>query len=377
VRRFNRKNTVFIFLLSLPFLFSPFTFAQSIAPSSTVIASPTIPVTCITHNLGDANCDNSIDLQDFSKFREEFILFRKDELVISKAASNFNNDLSVDLSDFEIFRKGYIQQLNATPTPTQTGTPTSTVKPSVSLTPLTTPTSTPLKTPTPSSSALFPAQVLNLTNWKETLPTGASESPTEIKQPQLATYKIDPWFIVAPGGNGVRFRAPVNGVTTSGSGYPRSELREMTNNGTANANWSTSSGTHTMILDEAITAVPTIKKHVVAGQIHDANDDVIVIRLENTKLFIDINGADGPVLDANYTLGKRFTVKFVASNGKTMIYYNGSTTAAYTLSKSYSGAYFKAGAYTQSNCSTEGSSSLCNANNYGEVVIYNVEVKHE
>ena len=239
--------------------------------------------------------------------------------------------------------------------------------------PTTPPTSTPVITRT---SAIYPAQILNLTNWKETLPTGSSGSPTEILQPTLATFSINPWFIVSPDGNGVQFRAPVNGVTTSNSGYPRSELREMTNSGKTLASWSSTSGTHTMTIDEKITAVPKTKKHVVAGQVHDASDDVIVIRLEYPKLFIDINGSDGPTLDANYTLGKRFTVKFVVNGGKTSIYYNGSTTPAYTLSQSYSGAYFKAGAYTQSNCSTEASGD-CSSSNYGEVVVYNVTVTHQ
>lgn len=224
---------------------------------------------------------------------------------------------------------------------------------------------------------IYPAQVLDLKNWKETLPTGSQGSPTEIFQPALATYKNDPWFIVSADGKGVRFRAPVTGVTTSGSGYPRSELREMTNNGTTNASWTSKTGTHTMFLEEAVTAVPQTKKHIVVGQIHDANDDIIVIRLEYPKLFVDIGGTQGPILDANYVMGKRFTVKFVVTADKTSIFYNGSTTPAYTLNKSYSGAYFKAGAYTQSNCSTEGTASLCTANNYGEMVIYQLNVTHQ
>lgn len=215
----------------------------------------------------------------------------------------------------------------------------------------------------------YPSQILNLTNWKETLPTGTSGSPTEIVQTSLASYTMSPYFHVNSTCNGVVFRAPVNGVTTSGSGYPRSELREMANNGKDKASWSTTSGINTLFIDQAITAVPKTKKHVVAGQIHDASDDVIVIRLEYPKLFIDINGNDGPTLDANYVLGKRFTVKFVSSEGKINIYYNGSAAPAYTLSKSGSGYYFKAGAYTQSNCSKE---TDCSSNNYGEVVIYNL-----
>lgn len=235
------------------------------------------------------------------------------------------------------------------------------------------PTTIPTTSPT-TSNAQLPANILNLANWKLQLPIGQEEKPTEIKQPALATYKNAEYFTVVNGG--VRFRAPVNGVTTSGSLYPRSELREMTNNGATQASWSTTTGTHTMFLDQAITAVPATKKHVVAGQIHDGDSDVIVTRLEYPKLYINIGGQTGPTLDANYTLGKRFTVKFEAKGGKINIYYNGSTTPSHTLNKNISTAYFKAGAYTQSNCTRE-ASNLCKATNYGEVIIYKAEVTHQ
>lgn len=287
------------------------------------------------------------------------------------------NDTSASNGQYLVLDFGTDTSTPTQPTPTKTPTPTlsgSTITPTRTPTPIPTKSFTP--TPTLAGTASYPAQILNLTNWKETLPTGSSGHPTEILQPQLATYKIDPWFVVSQDGRGVQFRAPVNGITTSGSSYPRSELREMTNNGQSQASWSSTSGTHTMTIDEAITAVPKTKRHIVAGQIHDASDDVIVIRLEYPKLFVDINGTTGPTLDANYTLGKRFTVKFVVNGGKTNIYYNGSGTAAYTLSQSYSGAYFKAGAYTQSNCTKEASSD-CTSSNYGEVIIYNVTVTHQ
>lgn len=222
-----------------------------------------------------------------------------------------------------------------------------------------------------------PAQVLNLTNWKMTLPIGSDEKPTEVKQPVLATYKLNPWFVVTEDGKAVRFRAPVSSVTTTGSNYPRSELREMTNNGMEKASWDTLTGTHTMTIDQAITAVPQTKKHVVAGQIHDADDDIIVIRLEYPTLYVNVDGDNVVTLDKNYTLGKRFTVKFVVHNNKTDIYYNDSSTPIYTLNKAYTGAYFKAGAYTQSNCSREANASLCTDQNYGEVIIYDVTVNHQ
>ena len=133
------------------------------------------------------------------------------------------------------------------------------------------------------------------------------------------------------------------------------------------------SGTHTMMVEQAITAAPAVKKHVVAGQIHDGSDDVLTIRLEYPRLFVDHNGVDGPTLTSSYVLGTRFTVKIEAGDGQIKVYYNGSETPADTFPKSGSSNYFKAGAYTQSNCTRE---ARCNTDNYGEVVIYRLEVTH-
>jgi hypothetical protein len=266
----------------------------------------------------------------------------------------------------------YSMYLVAIKTPPSTNTPNPTIVPTRSPSPTQLRTSSPAPTATtPSTSATYPAQILNLTNWKITLPTGSSGSPTEIKQPALNTYKIDPWFVVQ--GSAVRFRAPVNGVTTSGSSYPRSELREMTNNGSANASWSSGSGTHSMFIDQMVTSLPKVKTHLVVGQIHDASDDVTVFRVEGNSLYItNGNTTHGYLVDGNFTLNKRFSVKFEVSNNVTKYYYNG-TLLPYTLNRSYSGAYFKAGAYTQANCSN---SSPCASDNYGEALIYNVAVAH-
>src|SRR5882757_390357 len=172
-----------------------------------------------------------------------------------------------------------------------------------------------LKAAGQSGSIPLPSQVLDLTNWKITLPTGSSGSPTEILQPALASFADPNYFYANTAGNGVVFTAPCGGVTTSGSGYPRSELREMTSNGTALASWSTTSGTHTMEITEAITHLPVVKPQVVAGQIHGASDDVLVCRLEGADLFFDENGVHGPSMTTSYQLGTVFTVKFVAQNG--------------------------------------------------------------
>lgn len=242
--------------------------------------------------------------------------------------------------------------------------------------------------PRPSSQAdnprnldvYYPSQVFDLSDWKLTLPVVSQENssaPLNVMQPQLATFEMFPWFTQTSDKNGIVFRAPVNAPTTSNSNYPRSELREMTDNGKKENFWPSTSGTHTLFLDQAITAVPKNKPDVVAGQIHGDDDDLIVIRLEGKKLFAARSKQNLATLDEDYELGKRFTVRFVVRDGKIMLYYNGGRDPVYTLSKKVNEAYFKAGVYTQSNCETEDLPEFCNSDNYGEVVIYQAVLSHE
>lgn len=226
----------------------------------------------------------------------------------------------------------------------------------------------------------YPSQVLNLENWKLTLPIADPQNgslPLDIRQPELSNYETKPWFMLTSDKKGVSFRAPVNAPTTSGSSYPRSELREMTDNGRKEAFWPSTSGKHALNISEAITKVPQNKPEVVVGQIHGDDDDLLVIRLEYPKLYLSRSKSNLVTLDENYMLGKRFSIKFLASNGEISVYYNDGIVPVYTLSKKVNEAYFKAGIYTQSNCETEESPDLCNENNYGEVVIYQLNVIHE
>jgi hypothetical protein len=226
---------------------------------------------------------------------------------------------------------------------------------------------------------IYPANILDLSNWKVNLPIddtgGQAGSSVEIDQPKLATFAIYPFFRDDTTYTGVIFNADCGGATTSGSGYPRSELREMTNNGSALASWSSSGETSTMEIDQEVTHLPVVKPQIVIGQIHGPSDDIIVFRLEGTHLFMDHNGVTGTTLDSNYILGTRFKAKFVVSNNQVMSYYNGVLKETYPIS--FTGAYFKAGAYVQSSCkgSKEVADESCDA--YGEVIIYNVTVTHQ
>lgn len=236
---------------------------------------------------------------------------------------------------------------------------------------------------TTNSAAILPSQVLNLSDWKITLPidgkggivtSSTTCSATEIKQPQLAGYSLSPWFTVNSSGDGVTFRANIEGCTTSGSGYPRSELREE--NGSNDASWSTSSGAHTMTAVESVDHLPVVKPQTTFAQIHNANDDVFEAEATGhsdgtVSLNVNHNGTVwGSDLDDNYVLGTKFTLKIIASGGYIDIYYNGLQKVH--EANTTSGDYFKVGDYTQSNI-VKGHDA---PGAYGQVTIYDLQVTH-
>ncbi|MES2644254.1 MAG: polysaccharide lyase family 7 protein [Myxococcota bacterium] len=216
----------------------------------------------------------------------------------------------------------------------------------------------------------FPADLLDLSRWALTLPTGVDDEPTEIFPADLSTFTHPPYFQVNRSGTAVWFRANAGGVTTAGSGYARTELREMTAMG-ERAAWSTNVGEHTMTITQAITHVPEVKPHVVAGQVHDGSDDVVVFRLEGERLMVETEGDPLVELDPSYTLGEVFTVRFVAANGQVAVYYEDMTVPVARIPVDADTCYFKAGAYTQSN---EEMGDRPDA--YGEVAIYDLVVTH-
>lgn len=207
-----------------------------------------------------------------------------------------------------------------------------------------------------------------MTNWKWTSPTGPAGHPTETILSADAFFSSPPWL-----SRPAWFRANCGGTTTSNSGYPRSELREM--DGDRLASWSSKSGVHQMSLTQAITHLPVKKPHVVAGQIHDAKDDVLMVRLEGEHLFVERDGDNVGTLDDHYALGTTFKVTLQASKSGITVYYAKTPTAARVKVKvpgvTGTGWYFKAGCYTQSNTSKGDA-----ADAYGEVVICALTVSH-
>ncbi|MEU3626710.1 polysaccharide lyase family 7 protein [Amycolatopsis coloradensis] len=227
----------------------------------------------------------------------------------------------------------------------------------------------------PSGRCVYPAQVLDLENWKITVPVDdpaqPGTQPLDVTQPALNTYRLHEWFVPTPACRGVRFRSAVTATTTPNSRYGRSELREMTG-GTTPASWSSTTGTHTLTVDESFDRLPADKPHVVGAQIHDADDDLSAFRLEGTDLYL--TRGDDPhyrLITANYLLGTRFQAKYVVRGDRINAYYNGTLQASFPAA--FAGGYFKAGAYTQANCTN---SAPCADRNHGQVTIYRISVTH-
>jgi alginate lyase len=219
----------------------------------------------------------------------------------------------------------------------------------------------------PVGTAQRPGDVFDLSRWHLTLPTGEGDDPEVVRQPELDTYS-GAHFHLDDSATGVVFTTNAGGVTTSGSDYPRTELREM--DGTERAAWSSRSGVHTMRLRAAITALPPVKPEVVTAQIHDGDDDVLEIRLEDRHLIAQYEDGDRDLtLDPDYRLGTPFDLEIVAAAGGIEVRYDGAVAAR--IPQVGSGWFFKAGSYLQSNPERGDA-----ADAVGTVVIYALDVEH-
>lgn len=217
-----------------------------------------------------------------------------------------------------------------------------------------------------------PAAVFDLTAWKLTLPynTERKGDPDEVVQPELAQFQDDTCFRLSESGDAIIFRASCDGVGTENSKYPRSELREMEADGKDEASWTNMFDLiHELEVELAITHTPDTRPHVVCAQIHDQDDDVLMVRLEGNRLFIERDNAEEVELTADYTLGDPIALRIKASESQIRVWYNDELKMEWrTVRKK---CYFKVGCYAQSTREKEGKSG-----SYGEVEVYQLKLSH-
>ncbi len=205
-------------------------------------------------------------------------------------------------------------------------------------------------------------------NWKLTLPvdvTGGNTGKAAEVSPLMSDYQNAPFFTQADGT--MNFIAPVDGATTSGSSYPRCELRELKADGTLAA-WSVTDGKrHILTADCIINELPVQTDgkpgRVTIAQIHgkdaelsglqsdgtfyDDKGDPVTGRMKRFKLLLPSGAALPP-----FPVGARFTYEIRVDAGKLTVsvlmngavYSNVDPIAAAWNSDVF---YFKAGSYCQ------------------------------
>ena len=80
--------------------------------------------------------------------------------------------------------------------------------------------------PLADETAAGTSPVLDASDWYLTLPTGSKGKPDTVECRSWPTTPVSA-FHANSGKDGIVFTANAGGVTTSGSSYPRTELREM------------------------------------------------------------------------------------------------------------------------------------------------------
>lgn len=190
---------------------------------------------------------------------------------------------------------------------------------------------------------------IRLDPWKLTLPVGDPGHPREVFP--IDEFEYTPWFVQRPDGT-LGFRAPVNGVTTSGSSYARCELREM-----APKSWSVDDGKHHILAGVCrVTEIPGRKTDYIPGvvfaQDHDPDDDIVILLVDaNGRVIVEESlgkdqGSDKTVLQTGYRLGDDLDFIIDAHAGGIDVEINGRDVHLDRLAQN---AYGKAGCYLRGN----------------------------
>lgn len=182
-----------------------------------------------------------------------------------------------------------------------------------------------------------------------------------------AGFATDPYFkVVSNVIDGftvpaVQFRVRADSATTTGSSFPRSEMRETKADGSDMA-FDAMAGDHSLHFRARVTNLPSADPEVIVAQLHNGvTGDRISVRTQSvsgsTKLLVRINGSQvDPRLDESYTVGDEFEVLIkVLNGGLVSVYYQGSTTPIVTGQLVSTGSpswYWKFGAYAQFNATT-------------------------
>lgn len=198
---------------------------------------------------------------------------------------------------------------------------------------------------------IHPFEIIPLSNFTW---TGSRDASAIVSAARLVAgfYDLDQLFVRD---GRVIFRTPAKGSTTSGSEYPRSELREQIKPGSNSVNWKLS-GEHRMAATCAVNVLPPSKK-VIIGQIHGKDGSSLPLaKLFHRKgnLWLDVKKGPKASDDQKFDFGPAklkvlFGYQFGVLNGKLTVTIRGKSKEIDLLKLGWSLTaqtfYFKAGCY--------------------------------
>lgn len=227
----------------------------------------------------------------------------------------------------------------------------------------------------------------NINNWKLTLPvdTGGGSGGRAAEVTRLTGFEDVRHFHLGPDGSMI-LTALVDGATTSGTKYARSELREMSNG--SEAAWNPAQGgvmTATLSVNELPVLTSGAAGKIIIGQVHGEDEELVRLYYDDGHLYFvnDQAGAKNSEMHFEFAnakgaapsveLGEKFSYKIevtsklvtvtILADGETYV----ASTAVNAVWKDDK-LYFKAGVYMGVNKDT-GSGN-------GEVAFYGLDFGH-
>lgn len=226
----------------------------------------------------------------------------------------------------------------------------------------------------------------DLSAWKLTLPVDSTGGTTSLALDVFNLYQYEsPYFFDGNDGAMV-FRAMVEGATTSGTHYARTELREVT--GGNLAAWNLQTGgtmTATVKVDIAPTLFDGSSGKFVIGQIHGKNDELTRLYWEGNKVYFknDQSGTtdsehsfalkNAAGQEADISIGEKFSYMIDAHGDRltVKVFADGQEYSSVTTINDVwqsDTLYFKAGIYLNTN-ETQGTG-------VGQVSFYGLDYGH-
>jgi mannuronan 5-epimerase len=203
-----------------------------------------------------------------------------------------------------------------------------------------------------------PGANFDLTHWKLQMPDATS---SEISPAQLAAGFTNSFFFTGADGTMV-FVCPVTGGTTSGSVFPRCELRELLDPKDETVNW-TGYGTHVLEAQCSVTRIPSSRRTFIA-QIHGFNetaDPLLKLRFDNGTVEALVKDGVNSTNDLSFPLatvklGEAIAYQIKMVDGLLSMTVNGARQSfdVFQSDPAWSNQtfYFKAGNYCQDNSGT-------------------------